>query len=123
MTDQVYKFVTAGSTNLQQVRNGPATFKGLVAVNVAAYEIFVKLYWFVPTASASGPTVGTTSPHLTIAIPALGTTTGGKEVLPADGIGGNAGNLWVAVTKLAADSDTTAVSSGDGIISLLVNPS
>lgn len=122
MTASVYRLVTAGTTNLNQVRNGPATVKGIIAVNTAAYEIFVKLYWFRPTASASGPTVGTTAPQVTIAIPALGTTTGGLERTWPDGFSGGDGNLFIAVTKLAADNDTTAVVAGDGLISLLVEP-
>jgi hypothetical protein len=114
--------VTGGSTNLNQVRNAPAKVKGIIAVNTAAYAIFVKLYWFKPTASASGPTVGTTAPNVTIAIPALGTTTpSGIAQSFTDGFTGD-GNLFIAVTKLPADSDTTAVVAGDGLISLLVDP-
>lgn len=122
MTASVYRLVTAGSTNLNQVRGSPATVKGIIAVNTAAYEIFIKLYWFRPTASASGPTVGTTPPSVTIAIPALGTTTGGIMQSFDEGFQGGDGNLFIAVTKLAADSDTTAVVAGDGLISLLVEP-
>lgn len=121
MTASVYRLVTANTTNLNQVRNGPAKVKGIIAVNTAAYEIFVKLYWFQPAASASGPTVGTTPPNVTIAIPALGTTTGGAMQSFTDAFTG-AGNLFIAVTKLAADTDTTAVAAGDGLISLLVDP-
>lgn len=122
MTDSVYKFTTAGSTNLNQVRNGPAVFKGIVAVNTAAYAIFVKIYWFKPTASATGPTVGTTVPDLTFEVPALSTTTPGLVQTFINGVAARCGNLFVAVTKLAADTDTTAVLAGDGIISLLVDP-
>lgn len=122
MTASVYRLVTAGSTNLNKVRNGPANVKGIIAVNTAAYEIFVKLYWFQPTASASDPTVGTTAPNVTIAIPALGTTTGGVMQSFTEGFQGGCGNLFIAVTKLAADTDTTAVVAGDGLISLLVDP-
>lgn len=122
MTDTVFRLVTANTTNLTKVRDRPAVFKGIIAVNTAAYEIFVKLYWFRPTASAAAPTVGTTAPAITIAIPALGTTTGGKELALTEGCIGGSGNLFMAVTKLAADSDTTAVAAGDGLISLLVDP-
>lgn len=122
MTASVYRLVTANTTNLNQVRSTPAKVKGIIAVNTAAYEIFVKLYWFRPTASATGPTVGTTPPHATIAIPALGTTTGGVMQSFTEGFQGGDGNLFIAVTKLAADTDTTAVAAGDGLISLLVDP-
>lgn len=123
MTASVYRLVTANTTNLNQVRNGPAKVKGIIAVNTAAYAIFVKLYWFQPTSSASGPTVGTTLPDVTIALPALGTTTpSGVMQSFTEGFAAKNGNLFIAVTKLAADSDTTAVAAGDGLISLLVDP-
>ena len=109
MTASVYRLVTASSTNLNQVRNGPANVKGIIAVNTAAYAIFVKLYWFLPTASATGPTVGTTTPS-------------GIAQSFTEGFAGKTGNLFIAVTKLAADTDTTAVVAGDGLISLLVDP-
>ena len=115
MASVPYKFTTANTTNLQPVRAGQtANLKGIVAVGTAAYEIFVKLYW-----TNTAPTVGTTVPNLTFAVPALGTTTGGLTASFPDGITGN-GELWVAVTKLAADTDTTVVVAGDGIITLLV---
>lgn len=123
MTATVFRLATASTTNLTQVRNSPATVKGIIAVNTAAYAIFVKLYWFAPTATASTPTVGTTLPQVTIEIPALGTTTGGIQQSFTEGFTAGNGNLWIAVTKLAADTDTTAVVAGDGLISLLVDPS
>lgn len=123
MTASVYRLVTANTTNLNQVRSGPSKVRGIIAVNTAAYAIFVKLYWFQPTASAAAPTVGTTPPSATIELPALGTTTGGVMQNFTEGFIGGSGNLYIAVTKLAADSDTTAVAAGDGLISLLVDPS
>jgi hypothetical protein len=116
-----YKFTTAGSTNLQNVRAGQtAKLHGIVAVNTAAYEIFVKLYWFVPVGGAIAPTVGTTIPNLTFAVPALGTTTGALLYDSNVGVTAN-GQLWVAVTKLAADNDTTNVGAGDGIVTLIIS--
>jgi hypothetical protein len=122
MTASVYRLVTLGSTNLNQVSNAPAKVKGIIAVNTAAYAIFVKLYWFLPTASASGPTVGTTPVSVTIEIPALATSGGGIAYSFTEGFMHLSGNLFIAVTKLAAESDTTAVIAGDGLISLLVDP-
>ena len=123
MTATVFRLVTGATTNLTKVRDYPTTVKGIIAVNTAAYAIFVKLYWFAPTASAPAPTVGTTPPQVTIEIPALSTTTGGVLQSFTEGFTGGNGNLWIAVTKLAADSDTTATVAGDGLISLLVDPS
>jgi hypothetical protein len=123
MASVPYKFATLGSTNLQVVRAGQtANLKGIVAVNAAAYEVFVKLYWFAPgevTAGTDSPTVGTTVPELTFAVPALGTTTGGLNVSFPDGIT-EVGNLWVAVTKLGTDADATAVLANDAVVTLLV---
>jgi hypothetical protein len=120
MASVPYKFTTTASTNLQLVRAGQtANFKGIVAQCVAAYDIFLKLYWFTPTASATAPVVGTTIPQLTIAIASSNLQTPDANFSWPDGITGN-GQLWVAVTKVASDTDTTAVAAGDGIITLLV---
>ena len=122
MTATVFRLNTAGSTNLTKVREGTTKVKGIIAVNTAAYAIFVKFYWFRPTSSAAAPTVGTTAPQITLELPALGTTTGGVQFQSDDGMVGGDAELWIAVTKLPADSDTTAVLAGDGLISLLVDP-
>jgi hypothetical protein len=120
MSSVPYKFTTAATTNLQQVRSGQtANLKGYSAVNSAVYPIFIKLYWFPNTAIASAPTVGTTVPNMTICVNANATLVQGQTEGWPDGVTGN-GDLWVAVTKVAADSDTTVVASGDGIITLLV---
>lgn len=117
MSSTRYRLVTAGSTNLTEVRPSPGVpLTGAILVNTAAYDIFLKLYWFDATAgAAAGPTVGTTIPDLTIRIP----TAGERDLLITSGGIVGKGDLWLAVTKLAADSDTTAVIAGDGIIQLL----
>lgn len=110
-----YKISTANSTNLQVVKAGQsANLKGIVAANAAAYAVFVKLYW-----GNTAPTVGTTSPSLTFEVPALGTTTGGLSASFPDGITNN-GSLWMAVTKLGTDADTTVVLANDAVVTLLV---
>jgi hypothetical protein len=118
MTARVLKLSTAASTNLTLVKDGPANVKGLIGVNTAAYAIFVKLYWYIPTAAAPAPTVGTTIPDVTIEVGALGTATGGIQESWPDGFT-KSGQLYLAVTKLAADNDATAVVAGDGILTLL----
>ena len=114
MTSSVFKLTTAASTNLTKIKDGPAVLKGLAAVNTAAYAIFVKFYWFTPTNTASAPTVGTTVPDLTFQIAA----TAGITPAYDNGIT-KPGQLYVAVTKLAADNDATVVVAGDGLISIL----
>lgn len=126
MTASVYRLVTANTTNLNKVRSNAGVIKGFVFTNTnATYAIFVKLYWFRPTATAAVPTVGTTLPSLTVGLPAVTATTGGGTIAASfpDGFTGGAGDLYIAVTKLVADTDTTAVGAGDGLLSLLVEPS
>lgn len=118
MTCAVFKLTTANTTNLTKVKDAaPATFKGLAALNTTAAAIFLKFYWYLPTAAAATPTVGTTIPDITIELPALGTTTGNVLQSWPDGIQ-KAGQLFLAVTNLAADSDATVVAAGSGIISV-----
>jgi len=109
-----YKFTTGASTNLQVVRAGQtANVKGYAYVVSAAYPVFVKFYW-----TNAAPTVGTTIPNLTIECPTVSTAGNGVQSIP-DGITGN-GDLWVAITKNAGDSDATAVASGDLILTLFL---
>ena len=112
-----FHFTTGSSTNLQQIGSADqaANVKGIIVVNTAAYSVFVKLYWFPNTASASAPTVGTTIPNVTYGAAATST----NAIAFPDGITGN-GQCWVAVTKLAADSDTTATVANDAVVTLLV---
>lgn len=118
MTAIVRKLTTANSTNLTQVKDGAtASLKGYACLNTTAAMIFLKFYWYVPTAAAPAPTVGTTVPDITIPLPALGTTTGGAQQSWPDGLQ-KAGLLYLAVTNLAADSDATVVAAGSGIISV-----
>jgi hypothetical protein len=96
--------------------------KGWTIVNVNAADRFIKFYWGAPgTFSSSGdkPTVGTDIPKITVGVAAPSTTVtpGYTSASFPDGIRG-AGQLWVAITALAADSDTTAVSSGDVLLSV-----
>ena len=125
MTARTFKFTTANTTNLRQVAQGPSVFKGGSFVNTTDDPYYVKLYWFQPTASAATPTVGTTIPQMTIAVPPLDVSTFGQPgtICPSwpDGINGGQGQLFVAVTGAAGDTDTTAVASGQGVITLLVD--
>ncbi len=114
-----FKFTTAASTNLQPVRAAQtANFKGFSAVVSAAYAVFLKLYWFTPTTAANGPTVGTTVPNATFM---LGVTAGASSTslsIP-DGLTGN-GELWVAVTKLVGDADSTVTVANDAVVTIFV---
>ena len=119
MTALVLKLATANTTNLTKVKDiATGVLKGWVATNTTAAAIFLKFYWYTPTAAAPTPTVGTTVPDLTITVPALGTTTGTDSQSFPDGMQ-RAGQLWLAVTNLVADNDATAVAAGSGLITVL----
>jgi len=114
MASVPYKFTSAASTNLQQVRQGTGgNVKGYVVANVAT-ATYIKLFWFTPTAAAPQPVVGTTLPNLTIGVAASANV---PQSFP-DGITGN-GQLWVCVTGAAADSDSSNAAAG-AVITLLV---
>jgi len=120
MASVPYKFTLASSNNLQPVRAGQGgNLKGYSAVVIAAYPVFIKLYWFVPTAAAPTPVVGTTVPNMTIEVGVPSTGVGHNEQSWPDGVTGN-GQLWVAVTKVATDADNTSTTAGDAVITLLV---
>ncbi len=114
MASAPFKFTTAASTNLQQVRQGTGgNIKGFSVANVAT-AIYIKLYWFIPTTATPTPVVGTTVPNLTIGIAASANV---PQSFP-DGITCN-GQLWVAVTGAAADSDSSNAAAG-AVVTLLV---
>ena len=109
-----YKFTTTASTNLQPVRAGQsANFKGISMANVAT-AMYVKLYWFTPTSASTAPTVGTTVPNLTMGFAA----SVNEKIDWGDGVTGN-GQLWLAVTAAAADSDN-AVAAAGAVVTILV---
>lgn len=118
MTALVRRIVVANTTNLTQIKDqAVGVLKSVDAVNTTAAAVFVKFYWYVPTASNPTPTVGTTVPDLTLEIPALGTTTGNLTRDWASGLS-KAGLLFLAVTNLVADNDATAVAAGSAVITV-----
>ena len=109
-----YQFTTTASTNLQPVRAGQtANFKSLVYVCTAAYNCFIKLYATGP--NNTPPVVGTSVPFLTV----QANTVAGGYLSFENGVATN-GQLWVAVTKNAPYTDTTATAAGDVIVTLNV---
>ena len=110
-----FKFTTTAGLNLQPVRAGQAgKLKGFAVANVAT-AIYIKLYWFTETSpTVEGPVVGSTIPAMTIGVAA---SANDHESWP-DGITGN-GQMWVAVTAAAADSDAANAAAG-AVVTLLV---
>ena len=94
---------SAASTNATNLKASAALIRSIDVFNVAAYNVFLKIY-----AEATAPTVGTDTPIWTIPIPAGGGFSAhwpvGKPV---------ATGLSYAITKLQADTDTTAVVAND----------
>lgn len=94
---------SAATTNPTAIKTSAGTLYNIGASNTGAAAAYVKLY-----NKASAPTVGTDTPVLTLVVPAGGSATFGLGTLGhrfTTGIG-------MAITNLAADSDTTAVAAG-----------
>lgn len=95
---------SAATTNATSVKTSAGTLFALIASNTAASPRFIKLY-----NKASAPTVGTDVPVLTIPIAASATAQIDLGTLGyrfATGIA-------LAITGLAADSDTTAIAANE----------
>jgi hypothetical protein len=110
-----YTFVTTTSTPaLVQLNGGHATdFIGIIATSMeAAGAMFVKLWW--GGASNATPVLGTTLPTLTISIP----QTGIMQSLDISMV--YPGPVWVAVTKNNVGTDATALVTGGGVVTLLL---
>jgi hypothetical protein len=93
---------SAATTNATSVKGSAGTLYGVSVSNTGAAAAFVKFY-----NKATAPTVGTDVPVITLSIPASGT------VSPYLGDLGYrfATGIALAITNLAADSDTTAVAA------------
>jgi len=98
-----YFVVSAATTNGALILTGTSGVQAFYANNFGATDAFVKLY-----NKATAPTVGTDIPEMTIKVPA----TGQVELTPGFNGYRFALGLGIAITNLAADSDTTAVAAG-----------
>ena len=93
----------ANTTNATNLKASAGQLYTIDVFNVAAYNVFLKLY-----NKASSPTVGSDTPIMTIPIQAGG---GFSKTWPM-GLPFSTG-ISYAITKLQADSDTTVVAAGD----------
>jgi hypothetical protein len=93
---------SAATTNATSVKASAGTVYSITASNTGAAAAFVKFYNL-----AAAPTVGTSVPVFTMSIPASGTVTINPSLV---GIRFATG-IALAITNLAADSDTTAVAA------------
>jgi hypothetical protein len=95
---------SAASTNPTSIKASAGTLWSAIVSNINASTRYVKFYNL-----ATAPTVGTSTPVFTVAVPSGGTVTvtgGSNGIRFATGIG-------LAITAGAADSDTAAVAAGD----------
>lgn len=97
------RVVAAATTNATNLKASAGKMMSVRVFNVAAYDVFLKFY-----NKASAPTVGTDTPVWTIP---LKTGTGFSEHFHL-GFDFSTG-ISYAITKLQADTDTTAVAASD----------
>lgn len=94
---------SAASTNATVLKASAGLTRKIQLFNNAAYTVYFKFY-----DKATTPTVGTDVPSCTIPIPAgTGFFDGGSTPSPFTA------GISYAITKLQADTDTTAVAAGD----------
>ena len=94
---------SAASTNLTSVRVGPATVFSISASNINAAARFLKIY-----DKASAPVPASDRPVLTLAIPATGFIH-----LPLFMGMRFTNGIALAITTVAADTDTTATAANE----------
>ena len=93
---------SAATTNATSVKASAGTVFNVLCSNTGAAAAYVKFY-----NKATAPTVGTDVPVITITVPASGTV-----LLPTSLVGIRfTTGIGLAITNLAADSDTTAVAA------------
>jgi len=111
------KFTTGTGTPALTLVNGgmPQSLLGISASSAEAAPYFVKLWWVGMNPSQAIPVIGTTAPTVTIAVG----TTGILQEFNHPLQGG--GPLYYAVTKNAADTDDTALSTGGDVVTLFLN--
>lgn len=103
-----FKLISANSTNATPVSGNPGFAKLVQAVNNGASWAYLKIY-----DENTAPTVGTDTSILCLGLPPGGGT------IEADVFSVRNG-LAFAITANPADSDTTAVASGQCVVNFLV---
>lgn len=93
----------AASTNATSLKGSTGNLVNIDVFNVAIYDVYLKFY-----NKATAPTVGTDVPTWTI--PVKAGTGYSREFVQGKSF---ATGIAYAITKLQADSDTTAVVAGD----------
>lgn len=106
-------FTTGTSAPVLTLMGSFTEFYGAVGTNAEAY--YIKIYW---QGNTNTPIViGTTVPNITIPVPASPTSITGFCLSRAVIL---QGPMYYTVTKSAADTDATALSTGGDVITLFV---
>lgn len=105
----INRVISAASTNSTSVKGSAGNLYGWYITNVNAAARYVKLY-----NKATGPTVGSDTPVMTLAVPA----NGGTNVEFTNGISFATG-IGLGITTGATDADTGAVAANEIIVNLL----
>jgi len=105
----IYRRISTASTNAETAKASAGQVYGVIAVNTNASARYLKLY-----NTSSAPTVGTTTPVITIPLPGAG----GVSFSLVQGIPFATG-ISIAITSGAADSDTGSVAANEQIVTLL----
>jgi hypothetical protein len=106
----LHRLVGAGTTNATSVKASQGNLYTAIIANTSAAIKYVKFY-----NKASAPTVGTDTPVITIGIPPTSTYNFESVGTPWPFSTG----IAYATTVLSADADTTAITAGDIIVSLV----
>lgn len=97
------RVMSAASTNAITLKTTGGAFFGFALSNSAAYDCFLKLY-----NKATAPVIGTDVPKVTFRLK----TTWDRDMFNEVGVNFPLG-IYAAITKLAADSDTTVIAVND----------
>jgi hypothetical protein len=107
-----YKIISAATTNAANIKASTGQVYGIYLVNLNAAVRYLKLYNMT-----GSPTVGTSTPELTFAIPASTTGAGFVLTVPT-GIAFTVG-IAMALTTGVGDSDSTAVAANEIVGTIL----
>ena len=113
---RAFKVITGTATPALTKLGDSVSLQGIAASNLeTTTTIYVKLWWQDP-GNQTLPVIGTTIPSLTLPVPAAG-----QPLVVWNQPLNMGGPCWVAVTKLAADTDDTALTTGGEVITLILD--
>jgi hypothetical protein len=110
-----YHFSTTTATPaLTQLQGEAVALLGITATSAESAGYFVKIWW-AHNSGTEIPVIGTTAPDLTIEVGTGGICQEFNHPLQGGG------PAWVSVTKNAADTDATALTTGGDVITLFLD--